>query len=510
MILPAYGDITRIGLDAVAKNVYTLLPEEYNVVANEDGDNIYVLNINTLRRFEPIIKLSVAPSRSKASISLYPGINSPKILSNDDILEVLKEKFNIETMYVKKDVLFRIADFYRQGFIVENVEVIESIPVIDGKNAVIKIYFEKPSQRPKLLSNGKVDYKSFTNYIMVKKGDILIRRVPATVGQRGFDVTGAEITPLPGKDVIYEVIEGVSANEDKTEYVATQSGHVIYTETMIGVLPLLHIKGNVDYSTGNINFDGAVRIEKDVLTGFSVNANDIMIGGIDEDAQLTAKNSVDINTGIKGVGHKGFVKSGFDVISGYAENAIITAKNSIEIKKYCFNSILTADKVIATTQNAIVTGGTIKAFSLVRLYNAGSNGTNDMLISVGLSQEMEDRAKNIKNELFQIAETLKKIATVLSKTDLKNPAVIKNPKIRKLLETASMLKRKQPLLEAKLEDTQKKSIHPDPRIIIENIIRVGVKIKIYNASIELKNDMSKVEFFFDSQTKSISFQTLNQ
>lgn len=508
MILTAYGEITRMGLDSVAKNVYTLLPEEYNVVANKEGDSVYVLNINTLRRFEPIVKLNVAPSRSQASISLYPGINSPKVLSDDDILQVLREKYYVETMYVKKDVLTKVADFYRQGFIVENIDVIESIPVIDGKNAVIQIFFERPSQRPKLLPNGKVDYKEFNNYIMVKEGDVLIKRVPATVGQKGYDITGAEINPLPGKDIIYEAIEGVAVNEDKTIYTATQSGHVIYSDSVIAVLPLLSIKGNVDFACGNINFDGAVHIEKDVLTGFSVMADDIIIGGIDEDAQIIAKNTVNINTGIKGLGHKGFVKSGYDVVTGYAENTNITAKNSIEIKKYCFNSILTADKIIANTANAIITGGTLKAFSLIRLFNAGSKGTNDMIISVGLSQEMEDRAKNIKNEINQLIDTLKKITAALSKLDLKNPEVIRNPKIRKLLETASMLKRRQPLLEAKLKETTEKSIHPDPRIIVEGTVRMGVKIKIYNAIIELKTDMSKVEFFFDSETKSISFQNL--
>ncbi len=507
MILTAYGDTSRARLDMVAKNVYTLLPEEYNVVQNDDNKGEYVLDVRTLRRFDPIIRASVSPDRAKAEISIYPGINSTKTLSDEDIIEILKERWHFEPLYIKKDVIAEFAGYYRQGMIAEKIPAVESLPVVDGKDAVIRILFEKPSQKPKLLNNGSVDYKNFTNFIMVNKGDLLIKRTPPTEGSKGFDVTGAEIFPMPGKENIIEAMDGVTVNEDKTEYRAKCSGHVVFTGTMISVLPLLSVDGNVDYRTGNINFEGTVYVSKDVLTGFSVNADDIIIEGIDEDAVLTARNSINIKVGIKGLGNKGYVKAGVDVVTGYSENSRISARGSIEIKKYCFNSALSANRIFTSSKDAIVNGGSLRAFSVVHLHNAGSKGTNDMLIEAGTSQEMEERAYNIKAELEQLGETLKKIMSVLSQTDLKNPAVVKNPKVRKLLETASMLKRKQSLLEAKLEETKKKSCHPDPRIIIENNARAGIKIKIFNSQIVLKTDMTKVEFYFDRETEDISFQS---
>ena len=506
MILTSYGDTSRITLDLAARTVYTLLPDEYTVVADEDKSDFFVLNINTERRFDPIVKALVSHDRCSAKISLYPGINSSRVLSDEDIIEILKERYGIDPMFIKGDVLAQYGDFYRKGFIVEKIPAVESVPVIDGKDAVIQILFEKPSQKPKLLKNGKADYKSFTKFIMVKEGDLLIKRTPPTQGSKGFDITGAEILPIQGKDMVYEALDGVFVNDDRTEYRAKTSGHVVASAGMVSVLPLLHINGNVDYRTGNINFEGAVHVSKDVLTGFSINADDIIVEGIDEDAILNARNVVNIKTGIKGLGNKGYVKAGVDVVTGYAENAKISAKSSIEIKKYCFNSILAADKILSTTKNSIVTGGVLRGFSLVHLQNAGSKGTNDMLICVGTSQEMEERSQNIRAELTQLGDTLKKITTVLAQTDLRNPAVAKNPKVRKLLETANILKRKQPLLEAKLEETKRNSIHPDPRIIIEDTIRAGVKIKIYNAQIELKTDMTKVEFFFDHETSNVGFQ----
>ncbi|MCD8491911.1 MAG: FapA family protein [Geovibrio sp.] len=57
----------------------------------------------------------------------------------------------------------------------------------------------------------------------------------------------------------------------------------------------------MDYSTGNIVFNGVVHIRGDVLSGFSVKAEkDIMVEGIVQDATMVAGGSIVIKTGIKG------------------------------------------------------------------------------------------------------------------------------------------------------------------------------------------------------------------
>lgn len=511
MFLTALGKPSRAGLDLIAKSVYTLLPEEYNVIQDWDHDGEFVLDVKTLRRFDPMVKAFISSDKARAEVSVYPGINSTKDLSVDDVIGILKERWHIDALYIKKDILAEFAGYYGRNVIVEKMPAVEARPVINGKDAVVHILFEKPSQQPKLLSNGSVDYKDFTNFIMVKEGDLLIKRTPPVEGVKGFDVTGAEIFPAQGKDNLIEVVEGVEVNEEKTEYRAKCGGHVVFTGTTISVLPLLSVSGNVDYATGNINFEGTVYVSKDVLAGFSINADDIIINGINENANLIARNSVNIKVGIKGMGgDKGYIKAGLDVVTGYSENSRISAKGSIEIKKYCFNSALSGNRIFTSSNDAIVAGGVLRAFSEIHIHNAGSRGTNDMLLEAGTSQEMEDRSANIQEELAQQAETLKKIMGALTQVDLKNPTVIKNPKVRQLLETANMLRKKQPLLKAKLEEIKKKSTYHDPRIIIEHCVRAGVRIKIFNSQIELKTDMTRVEFYFDWDTNSVTFKPYNQ
>lgn len=508
MLLTAFGNQGRSGLDHIAKNVYNLLPEEYDIVQDWDNDGEYALNIKTLRRIDPIIKASISRDRARAEISIYPGINSNKVFSDKDIVMILRDRWRFAYPCIKKRVLAEFASHYRRGMIVEKIPVVEGQPVVNGKDAIVRILFERPSQQPTLLSNGNVDYKNFTNFIIVKEGDLLIKRTPPTAGTKGFDVTGEDINPLPGKDRIIVAVEGVDVDEEKTEYRARYGGHVVFTGNAISVLPLLYIGGNVDYGTGNINFDGTVRIAKDVLAGFCVSADDIIIEGINENAMLIASNSINIKVGIKGMktgGSKGYVKAGTDVVTGYSENSRISAKGSIEIKKYCFNSILSANRIFTSSKTAIVAGGVLRAFSIIHLHNAGTKGTNDMLLEVGTSQDTEDRTAMIRAELLQQGETLKKIMSALAQMDLKNPAVLNNPKVRQLLDTANMLKRKQPLLKAKLEETKKKATYPDPRIIIENKARAGIKIKIFDVQMELQTDMMNVEFYFDWEKEDIAY-----
>lgn len=54
--------------------------------------------------------------------------------------------------------------------------------------------------------------------------------------------------------------------------IATMDGHLEYSNGAFYVRPVLEIRGDVDYSTGNIDFIGDVQIAGDVRENFSVRA----------------------------------------------------------------------------------------------------------------------------------------------------------------------------------------------------------------------------------------------
>ena len=115
-----------------------------------------------------------------------------------------------------------------------------------------------------------VDFKTVSPFQLVKKGHILARTSPRVDGVPGTDVTGvafpygksARRSPRPGKNTL--------AQGDTV--VAGCDGKFVASEDSFWVSEVLEIPGDVDYSTGHIDFPGDVVVYGQIKQGFKVKA----------------------------------------------------------------------------------------------------------------------------------------------------------------------------------------------------------------------------------------------
>src|SRR5262249_23547207 len=117
----------------------------------------------------------------------------------------------------------------------------------------------------------------------VPTGQVIVMKSPSTSGYEGVTVLGTPIVPEPGEDFDLTQFagEGVAASEDGNALVAEVAGNPSISQGKYTVSPALHIRSNVDFSTGNIEFPGPVIVDGDVLDGFSVTAGaDLTIKGV--------------------------------------------------------------------------------------------------------------------------------------------------------------------------------------------------------------------------------------
>lgn len=490
-------------LSFVAMNVYTLPNEEYRVLPSSKDDGSYILEVKTYRSIEPIIRVTVADNLLSAKISLYPGINIERKITYPQVILQLTEKNKVSPGYINEKALQDAVDLLNQGYVVEDIEVCKGRPPVNGKNAVIEYLFEKPNIKPKLLSNGKVDYREFTKFIFVNKDQLIIKRTPADKGKEGRDITGNVIKPIEGEDRQVEIVEGVYANLEKTEFRAKYNGHIILSGNTISVLPLLQINGDVDMRVGNLRFEGTIHITGNVQSGFVLDADDIIVDGIVENAELKARNTIVIKRGVKGIISKGFIKAGGNISIGYCENGCITTGGELTIDKYCYNSIIEANTITATGKDSIISGGTIKAFSLIDVSKIGSRNSGKMEVILGYSPLLQNKAEKVKVEINQLSELLERISESLAKVNIKDDKVKNNPKVKMLLDSAESFKRRLPLLEKKYNDLNSKSVCNTPKIIVEDTIYPGVEIKMLGISRIIKSEMTKVEFTYNEYERDI-------
>lgn len=490
----------------VLNRVYNLRSSEYEIEEKENGDFEIILNCSDKAMDSKVI-ISTDNGAYHGYLNCYPALNNGRMQTFEEIRAHLEEEGVVVNL--SEEELTKAFDRFAAGEIVENILIAEGVEPVSGKDAEIVIHFGKAEKRPKLTSDGKIDYKNLDNIIMVRKGDTLITKKPASAGVRGINIKGEEIVPLPGKDYVILVSDGATVNETGTVFTAMVDGYVDYNGKKLGVYPVYIVKKDLDYSVGNIKFNGSVHVCGDVLSGFKIEADKhILVDGICQDCELIAKGNVILRTGMKSSG-TGFVKAGGSAIVGYAEKARIHAKEDIEIKKYAFNCELFAGgNIDAMSGEGIVAGGTVRAFSSVSVKKLGTQGNSKFTVIVGSKYFIEFELERLRREQQRIKETLEQIDVALSRFDLTREKIRSHPKIEKMFEVKSSLQ----TLTSDLSDREDWLIRDNraknPKVKVKENIFEGVTVMFFNVASVVREQMSNVVFYLDEKYGEVAWVSL--
>ncbi|NOX33693.1 MAG: DUF342 domain-containing protein [Deltaproteobacteria bacterium] len=195
----------------------------------------------------------------------------------------------------------------------EKFVVANAIAPSVGKPAKIIHHFNTESDIAGIIKeDGSIDFKSRGDSPFVKKGQVLAEKIPMEQPKSGIDVFGETLLVGDVDDVPLEGGEGVELSEDGLKLTAAITGQPsIDVKGVISVLESFTVKGDVDFKTGNINFNGNVIVLGTVKEGFLV-----------ECEELTAN---EINGGI--IRNKGDLK-----VSNGIVNADIQTQGSVQAK----------------------------------------------------------------------------------------------------------------------------------------------------------------------------------
>ncbi len=351
--------------------------------------------------------------------------------------------------------------------------------------------------------------KNVDNIRTVNEGDLLLTLKPATAGVRGLSIRNEEIPAIPGVETSISVGEGVREEKEGTEFYAATDGCVSFARNTLEVNPVYVVRGNVDYGSGNITFNGSVQVKNDVLSDFTIKAEkDIFIDGICQDAHLEAGGNIVIKLGIKG-DMKGSVKAKGDVIVGYAEGARIEAKGDIEIQKYAYGSSLKAGgKIEAIKEPGVIAGGTVAAFSEVRLIQAGTTGNSKFLINVGTKYYFAAEMDALKASLLKFEENKAKIDEFLGSVNLKKKEVLANPKVRQLITMRKQIDAKIAGVEEQMKQLIKEAHHPRPKLKVTGELFGGLDVQIYREKVTVRENQKNVVYFFEDKYQQIQSVSL--
>ena len=280
--------------DELAKN---------NDVVNDDDKITYKFKCENIKARREV-KIDTTPVEAKITIMYEPSyINEVKCelkygsvldidvdmvegdkgptFTGDEIIKILKDKkitYGIDDEAIKKATSI-------DG--VEELVIAKGIPPIDDTPDRIKIFFE--SLKNNLANNdiAKVDYRNAKSITNVKMGEELGEIVYGEDGKDGIDIYGNVIKRKLKKCLQLKVGTGCKIKENKV--VSIIEGQPSLKSGVFYVHKVYEINESVDIKSGNINFIGDVKVNKDILDGMTVEAgNSVVVMGNVEAATVIA------------------------------------------------------------------------------------------------------------------------------------------------------------------------------------------------------------------------------
>ncbi|MFN3428630.1 MAG: DUF342 domain-containing protein, partial [Candidatus Sericytochromatia bacterium] len=207
------------------------------------------------------VKVILKERANEAWIKIEPAVAVP-VAKVDEALAEAGVSVGID-----KDALLRVSQYPSS----EPVLVAKGVPAVAGEDAKIEYYFRGGSQKagqPLEMSDGRVDFRELGYIENVTKGQVLATKTPPTLGLPGQNVPGEELPARNGKDVALRAGTNAMLSEDELSVIALIDGQPKQDGSRISVQPIIVVAGDVDFSTGNINFQGSVKINGNVLPGF--------------------------------------------------------------------------------------------------------------------------------------------------------------------------------------------------------------------------------------------------
>lgn len=463
---------------------------------------------------QPLVKIS--HNRMQASLILQPQPSDAPALPAANLDEILAEAGVIAG--IDQLALGKARHLIDQGC--DDFEEIlfakGSFPR-EGEDAELRFELEIGPLAGHLLDDGTIDFRDRRIMVGVSAGQHIATKIPAVQGEPGYNVLGVEIEPKSGKDITVKVSGEAEFLPQENRVIATSDGALsIVNFNTIKVAGKTTVKGDVDYSTGNIESEGSVTIQGDIHPGFTVEVGgDLKIGGAVSGAQIQSGGNLVIKGGI--TGKSTTIGAGGDITFNFIERGTVKSGGLVVIRKQCYYSSVEAATDIRCHRQSTILGGQILASGSLGVGNVGRENCTPALLGAGIDPGRYLLYRQLKKEYSRQQEEIIQALQLHGKGG-------RPKKIRRMEETAEATKKQ--LLTLNLipgtglysrigQGSKREDYEEEDPIYLQGVnidsIRIEVHGKMYagttlllgNRSITLTQDIEKRKYRLSKNLKRI-------
>lgn len=252
-----------------------------------------------------------------------------------------------------------------------------------------------------------VNYYAVVTYIQVEQGMHVATLFPPTDGIDGLDVCGKVISATPGKNCDITIDSSLEV-DPSGKVIAAVTGVLQYRHRTLKISQELVIGEYVDFSTGNIDFEGSVHVKEGVRDCFVVKVTEnITIDGLIEAATVMCGGDFRCRRGMAARDRGHLIVDGNASIN-FLNNVRGRVKGDLNVKNELINCDFALGGSLNLGQGSIVGGRTIVTGS-VKVEKLGSDQNIETTLVLGAVPILAAQLIKLKAIIAEEHENLENI-----------------------------------------------------------------------------------------------------
>jgi len=323
--------------------------------------------------------------KSAIEVTIEDRGSAAKVIIPDDFDPALLDAALLAKLVLKRGIdvnsaveaqLQRVVKTFRDEPSRLEQVIARSTAAIDGQDGRLEwVEGFDPTTRPSAAvgqdDTEVVDYYNQVGYVRVAKGSHVATLHEPTLGEDGRNVTGRTIRAKPGRRHDVKIDPSLSL-DGNGRVIAQVDGILEYQHGALKVNRVFEVCGSIDFSTGNIDFDGTVIVRDGVGDRFEVKATeDIIVDGLIEAATINCGRNFTCPRGMAAKGQGQLAVDG-DAVVGYLNNVKGCIKGNLTVQRELINCDLVIGGDLICDQGTVI-GGNVAVSGSVRVGALGSN-----------------------------------------------------------------------------------------------------------------------------------------
>lgn len=295
------------------------------------------------------------------------------------------------------------------------------------QDAEVTYYYHLARSIGKVDENDRIDWKERDFFYSVLFDDVLAEKIKAKPGMMGQDLTQRLVPPRPPRDIPLRGGTGtrLEESEEKVRIMADADGILEEKNEVISVFSVARIKGDIDYSTGNLRVLTGLEVGGSLLAGFSVEAkHGISISGnVEDNTMVKAGADVLVKGGI--IGDRAVIHCDGSLFAKFITGAKIYCKGPVTVEKFimgadieCGDNITVMGRGININERGAIVDCRLKTKYKVITPSVGNESGQPTEICFGWDAALAGRINDLRETLAKLSEGMAEARQAHKKDEL--------------------------------------------------------------------------------------------